>query len=131
MKTRIDVSDGTETGDYSRAVRVGDTVHVSGTTSLDGTGGYTGDDVGAQTTAVYQKIEAALKACDAEMADIVRITAYITDMSQSAAFLDAHSAAMGGNKPAAALIGVSSLIDPGLLIEIEAYAITGAQRHAE
>lgn len=131
MKTRIDVSDGTETGAYSRAVRVGDTVHVSGTTSLDGKGGYIGDDVGAQTTAVYQKIAAALKACDAEMADIVRITAYITDMSQSAAFLDAHSAAMGGNRPAAALIGVSSLIDPGLLIEIEAYAITGAERHAE
>lgn len=131
MKMRIDVSDGTETGAYSRAVRVGDTVHVSGTTSLDGKGGYIGDDVGAQTTAVYQKIEAALKACDAEMADIVRISAYIADMSQSAAFLDAHSTAMVGNKPAAALFGVSSLIDPGLLIEIEAYAITGAERHAE
>lgn len=130
MKTRIDISDGTETGAYSRAVRVGDTVHVSGTTSLDATGGYVGDDVGAQTTAVYEKIEHALQACGAEMGDIVRITAYTTDMSQSAAFLDAHSRAMDGNKPAAALIGVSSLIDPGLLIEIEAYAIVGAERHA-
>jgi enamine deaminase RidA (YjgF/YER057c/UK114 family) len=130
MTTRIDITDGTETGSYSRAVRVGDTVHVSGTTSLDGKGGYEGDDVGAQTAAVYRKIEAALIGCDATMDDIVRITAYTTDMDQSAAFLEAHSAAMGGNKPAAALIGVSSLIDPGLLIDIEAYAVVGAKRHA-
>jgi len=65
------------------------------------------------------------------MADIDRITACISDMIQSAAFLDAQSASMGGNKPAASLIGVSSLIDPGLLIEIESYAIIGAERHAE
>lgn len=128
MMKRIDVSDGTETGAYSRAVRVGDTVHVAGTTSLDGQGDYVGEDVGAQTAAVYHKINSALKACGAGMQDIVRITAYITDMSQSDAFLAAHSVAMAGNKPAAALIGVSDLIAPGLLIEIEAYAIVGAER---
>ncbi len=52
-------------------------------------------------------------------------------MSQSATFLCAHNAAMGENKPAASLMGGSSLIDPGLLIEIESYAIIGAARHAE
>ena len=60
MKTRIDVSDGTETGAYSRAVRVGDTVHVSGTTSLDGTGGYTGDDVGGGFRREAQRDQANL-----------------------------------------------------------------------
>lgn len=125
---RIDVSDGTETGAYSRAVRLGETVHVAGTTSLDGQGGYIGEDVGAQTIAVYEKIKSTLEACGAGIQDIVRITAYITDMSQSKAFLEAHSVAMAGNKPAAALIGVASLIAPGLLIEIEAYAVVGAER---
>lgn len=52
-------------------------------------------------------------------------------MSQSATFLCAHNAAMGENKPAASLMGGSSLIDPGLLIEIESYAIIGAARHAK
>ena len=121
---RQNVFDGMEsTGGYARAVRVGPHIHVSGTTSLDPQGNAVGGDVYEQTHESYRKIAAALQKCGASMKDVVRVTAYITDMTQGAAFLRAHAEAMAGNTPAAALIGTTALLKPELLIEIEAYAI--------
>jgi enamine deaminase RidA (YjgF/YER057c/UK114 family) len=114
--------DGTEmAGGYARAVRVGPHIHVSGTTAP-------GRDVYEQTRATYAKIADAVAGCGATMRDVVRITAYITDMSHSDAFLRAHREVFGTICPAAALIGTTALLKPELLIEIEAYAIAGAER---
>lgn len=120
--------DGTETaGGYARAVRVGNQIHVSGTTSLDKNGKAVGRDAYEQTREVYRKIIDALSLAGATPRDIVRVTAYITDMSQSDAFLRAHKEVFAEICPAAALIGVASLIKPDLLVEVEAYAIAGAE----
>lgn len=122
---RQNVFDGTEVagGAYARAVRVGPHVHVSGTTSMNAEGHPVAHDVHGQTRETYRKIAAALQECGAGMTDIVRVTAYITDMSQAPAFMRAHAEAMAGNTPASALIGTTALFKPELLIEIEAYAI--------
>jgi enamine deaminase RidA (YjgF/YER057c/UK114 family) len=107
-------------GGYARAVRVGPHIHVSGTTAP-------GRDVYEQTRAIYAKIANAVSSCGATMRDVVRITAYITDMSQSEAFLRAHREVFAEICPAAALIGTTALLKPELLIEIEAYAIAGSE----
>jgi enamine deaminase RidA (YjgF/YER057c/UK114 family) len=113
--------DGTEmAGGYARAVRVGAHIHVSGTTAP-------GRDIYEQTRGIYAKIENAIAGCGATMRDVVRITAYITDMSQSEGFLRAHREVFAAISPAAALIGATALLKPELLIEIEAYAIAGAE----
>jgi len=119
--------DRTETAPgYARAVRVNDQIHVSGTTALDMDGRVVGSDAYAQTREIYRKLAQALAACGATLADVVRITAYITDMSQSEGFLRAHQEVFAAISPAAALIGVSALVKPELIVEIEAYAIAGA-----
>lgn len=113
--------DGTEmAGGYARAVRVGQQIHVSGTTAP-------GRDVYEQTRAIYAKIANAVSSCGATMRDVVRITAYITDMSQSEGFLRAHREVFAAISPAAALIGTTALLKPELLIEIEAYAIADSE----
>jgi enamine deaminase RidA (YjgF/YER057c/UK114 family) len=125
MPARQNFFDGTEVagGGYARAVRVGPHIHVAGTTAP-------GRDVYDQTQATYRKIATALEACGGAMRDVVRVTAYITDMSQAEAFLRAHREALGAICPAAALIGTTALIRPELLIEIEAYAIIPTEADA-
>jgi enamine deaminase RidA (YjgF/YER057c/UK114 family) len=115
--------DGTEVGGgYSRAVRVGGQVHVSGTTARRADGSLP-EGVAAQTAESYAKIEAALAGVGAGMADVVRVVAYVTDIGEAEAFLRAHRAAMGGNEPASTLVEVSRLVHPEMLVEIEAYAV--------
>lgn len=117
--------DGTEIGGgYSRAVRVGSQVHVSGTTARR-TDGTMPDGVEAQTAETYAKIAAALAGVGAGMADVVRIVAYVTDIGEAEAFLRAHRAAMGSNEPASTLVEISRLVHPDMLVEIEAYAVIG------
>ena len=112
------------TAGYSRAVVVGDTCWVAGTTDAgpDGRSAHPGD-IGAQTAATLGIIEAALREAGFAMTDVVRIRMFVTDMSRSAEVMAVQGAAFASIRPAATLVEVSALIDPSLLIEIEADAV--------
>jgi enamine deaminase RidA (YjgF/YER057c/UK114 family) len=107
---------------YSRAVRVGNVVEVAGTTAQDGDR-ITGDDAYAQTKRVLEKIGAALTEAGASFQDVVRTRMFVTDISQWEAVGRAHGEVFGHIRPAASMVEVKALIDPRLLVEIEATAI--------
>ena len=111
------------TAGYSRAVAIGDSCWVAGTTDAgpDGRSRHPGD-TGAQTRAVFEIIEGALAEAGFAMTDIVRIRMFVTDMSRSSEVMAVQSELFASIRPAATLIEVSALIDPSLLIEIEADA---------
>lgn len=109
---------------YSRAVRVGNTIHVAGTTALDETGTLVGrGDAGAQTAQCLRNIERALAALDGTLEDVVRTRMYVTDISRWEEVARVHGDVFGGIRPATAMVEVSALIDPDMLVEIEAEAI--------
>ncbi len=123
---RQDVFDGTEaTVAYARAVRVGPHVHVSGTTSANTEGRVIGDDLYAQSKETYRKIAAILDKAGAGLADVVRIVAYVTDITQPDGFNQATIEAFEetGVRPAATLVEITALYTPEMQVEIEAYAI--------
>ncbi len=112
---------------YSRAVRVGQVIHVAGTTGVDADGAVVGPgDAAAQTTQALRIIEAALGELGASMRDVVRTRIYVTNIDDWEAIGTAHGAFFRDIRPAATMIEVSRLIDPALLVEIEAEAIIGA-----
>jgi len=112
---------------YSRAVRAGDNVYVAGTTAVDETGAVIGpDDPYAQAKAVLDKIEAALTEAGASMRDVVRTRIFVTDMAHADAIGRAHGEFFRDIRPAATMVQVVKLIDPRLLVEIEADAVTRA-----
>ena len=121
------VSSGTEWESivgYSRAVRAGDQIHVSGTTATDEDGDVVGaGDPAAQTRQAIANVEEALGAFDATLADVVRTRLYVTDVDDWEAIGRAHGEAFGDVRPAATMVEVSRLIDPELLVEIEAVAV--------
>lgn len=109
---------------YSRALRVGDRVLVAGTTAVDANGQVVGDgDIGAQARYIFDKIGKALVAAGATLADVVRTRIYITDMSRWEAVGLAHGEVFKDVRPVSTLVEVSKLIDPRLLVEIEAEAV--------
>jgi enamine deaminase RidA (YjgF/YER057c/UK114 family) len=112
---------------YSRAVRVGDTVYVSGTvaTEPDGTPYATGDAY-AQARRCLEIIAAALEEAGAAMADVVRTRMFVTDITRWEEFGRAHGEVFGDIRPATAMIGVAALIDPAHLIEMEADAVVNS-----
>ena len=128
MERRL-VSSGTEWEPrvgYSRAVRVGPQVHVSGTTATDGDGTVVGEgDPYEQTRRAIANVEAALVEADASLADVVRTRLFVTDIDQWEAVGAAHAEAFGETRPATSMVEVSRLIDPAMLVEIEATAIVG------
>lgn len=107
---------------YSRAVRVGDQVHVSGTTAP---APHDAGNAYQQSVAILGVIRDALRQADADIGDVVRTVIYVTDINDKDAVAKAHHEVFGEVMPAATLVAVSALARPGLIVEIEAYAVLG------
>jgi enamine deaminase RidA (YjgF/YER057c/UK114 family) len=127
---RIRVSSGTvwegRVG-YSRAVRAGNLVFVSGTTATDDQGNVVGrGDPEAQARFILEKIERALEAAGASLSDVVRTRVYVTNADDWEAVGRAHAAYFGEIRPANTLVEVSRLVGPDYLVEIEADAVIGS-----
>ncbi|HZN10820.1 MAG TPA: RidA family protein [Blastocatellia bacterium] len=109
---------------YSRAVRVGRQVFVTGTTATDEQGEIVGPgDAYAQTVQVIRNIEKALAALGATLADVVRTRIFVTDIARWQEYGRAHGEAFGEIRPCTTMVEVSRLIDDRMLVEIEADAV--------
>ncbi|MDB4914417.1 MAG: putative translation initiation inhibitor, yjgF family [Gemmatimonadetes bacterium] len=109
---------------YSRAVRVGNVVHVSGTTATDANGKIVGvGDAAVQTRQILENIERALMRAGAAMSDVVRTRIYVTDITRWEAVGRVHGEFFSTILPTTSMVEVRNLIDPDMLVEIEAEAI--------
>ena len=111
---------------YSRAVSAGDLLFVAGTTAVDEDGVVRGiGDAGAQTAFVLDRIEAALARAGASLEQVVQTRMFITDVSRAEEIGRVHGERFAGHPPASAMVQVAALLDPRMLVEIEAVAYLG------
>ncbi|MCR9286724.1 MAG: RidA family protein [Bacteroidetes bacterium] len=108
---------------YSRAVKIGNIIEVAGTTAVRDGEVVGKDDLYTQTKCILEIIEDALKEAGATLSDVCRTRMYVTDISQWEAAGKAHGEFFGAIKPASTMVEVSGLVNPDMLIEIEATAI--------
>ena len=109
---------------YCRAIRAGNQIFISGTAPVDNDGNTVAPGDGyAQAKRCFQIIQKTLQAMDADLSNVVRTRMYVTDISRWEEYGQAHQEAMGAYPPATAMVEVSRLINPDMLIEIEVDAL--------
>jgi enamine deaminase RidA (YjgF/YER057c/UK114 family) len=127
MKNRTNISSGAKWEDivgYSRLVKVGNQIYITGTVAIDDQGNVIGEDSAyEQTKYIIQKVERILEKVGAKLEDVVRTRMFVTDISRWEEYGRAHGEFFGKIKPATTMVEVSKLIDERFLIEIEFDAI--------
>jgi len=126
MEKRLNISTGAPWEDkvgYSRAVRIGNQIEVSGTVSIKDGEPYGAEDAYTQTNQIIKIIEEALQKAGSNLNDVIRTRIFVTDISKWEEIGRAHGEAFGKIKPATSMVEVSKLISPEYLLEIEATAV--------
>ncbi len=116
---------------YSRAVKMGNIIEVTGTVAVDENGTVVGkDDAYAQSVFIFKKIESILKTAGAQLSDVIRIRMFVTDISRWEEYGRAHAEFFKDIRPCNTMVEVSALISSEYLVEIEASAIVTPSKRA-